>query len=144
MNREEIKDVLPHREPMLLVDEVLPNADGTVTGYYTVRGDEFFLQGHFPNNPIVPGVILCEMAAQCSCLIVAEEIKGKTVVYAGMNDVRFKKPVLVGDTVAFTCKPIKKIRNFYFMSAEGRVDGKTVLKGEFSFAAVDPAKIQKA
>ena len=69
MNREEIKEILPHRKPMLLVDEVVLNDDGSATGYYNVRGDEFFLQGHFPDNPIVPGVIQCEMMAQSACIL---------------------------------------------------------------------------
>ncbi len=140
MNREEIKEILPHREPMLLVDEIHPNEDGTVTGYYTVRGDEFFLRGHFPGNPIVPGVMLCEMAAQCSCLLMADEVRGKTTLYAGMNNVKFKNPVRVGDRVAFTCTHLKKFGVFHFMSAVGKVGEKVVLKGEFSFALVDPEK----
>ncbi len=143
MTKEEIKEILPHREPMLLVDEVVENGDGTVTGKYTVRGDEFFLQGHFPDNPIVPGVILCEMAAQSSCLLMAEKVKGKTTLYAGMNDVKFKGMVRVGDTVEFTCEAIRSVRMFHFIKAEGRVGDKVVLKGEFSFALVDPEKAKR-
>ncbi len=142
MTREEIKEILPHREPMLLVDEIHDNGDGTVTGSYTVRGDEFFLQGHFPNNPIVPGVILCEMAAQCSCLLMADKVKGKTTLYAGMNNVKFKNPVRIGDRVDFTCQAIKSMGVFHFMKAEGYVGDKVVLKGEFSFALIDPEKIK--
>ncbi len=144
MNREEIKELLPHREPMLLVDEVIRNEDGTVTGRYTVRGDEFFLRGHFPDNPIVPGVILCEIAAQCSCLLVADKLKGKTALYAGMKNVKFKHPVRVGDIVEFTCTAIKSFGAFHFMKAEGYVGGRVALKGEFSFALVDPAKARQA
>ncbi len=125
---------------MLLVDEIEQNEDGTVTGRYTVRGDEFFLQGHFPGNPIVPGVMLCEMAAQCSCLLVADKVKGKTTLYAGMNNVKFKSPVRVGDTVEFVCSFVKAISVFHFMKAEGYVGDRCVLKGEFSFALVDPEK----
>ena len=90
MEREEIKTILPHREPMLLVDEVNLNEDGSATGYYTVRGDEFFLQGHFPGNPIVPGVIQCEMMAQSACIMFAEKMREKNCipVYTGLDKVK--------------------------------------------------------
>ena len=140
MTKEEIKGIIPHREPMLLVDEIHENGDGTVTGSYTVRGDEFFLQGHFPGNPIVPGVILCEMAGQCSCLLLAEGVKGKTTLYAGMDKVKFKNPVRVGDKVEFRCERTRTIGPFYFMRAEGKVGEKVVLKGEFSFVLIDNEK----
>lgn len=137
MNREEIKEILPHREPMLLVDEIVMNEDGTCTGKYTVKGDEYFLQGHFPGYPVVPGVILCEMASQSSCLIMADKIKGKLTFFIGMNNVKFKNQVTVGDTVEFTCEFLRNKLNIYFMKAEGRVNGKLAMSGEFSFALID-------
>ena len=129
---------------MLLVDKIHQNEDGTVTGSYHVRGDEFFLQGHFPGNPIVPGVMLCEMAAQCSCLLMADKVRGKTTLYAGMNNVKFKNPVRIGDTVEFTCAHIRSIGPFHFMKAEGKNAGKLALKGEFSFALLDNDKVKNA
>ncbi len=143
MTKEQIKEILLHREPMLLVDEIHENEDGTVTGEYTVRGDEFFLKGHFPDNPIVPGVILCEMAAQCSCLLVGEELKGKVAVYAGMNKVKFKSLVRPGDTVKFTCAKLKSFGVFQFMKAEGYVGDRVALTGEFSFALLDPSQAEQ-
>lgn len=99
MNREEIKQLLPHREPMLLLDEVELNEDGAAVGKYTVRGDEFFLQGHFPGNPIVPGVIQCEMIAQTAVVLIPDS-KGSTPLYTGLNNVKFKNPLLPGDTAS--------------------------------------------
>ena len=137
MDKDEIKEIIPHREPMLLVEEVVQNEDGSTTGYYTVKGDEFFLQGHFPNNPVVPGVILCEMTAQSACAIFLNgELKGKTPVFTGINNVKFRKQVKPGDTVELRCSLVKKKIPFYWINGEARVEGKVVMSGEFSFAAV--------
>ena len=83
MKREELKEYLPHREPMLLVDEIEIDDDGICHATYEVRGDEFFCQGHFPDNPVVPGVILCEIMAQSCALLVKDEIKEKLPLYNG-------------------------------------------------------------
>lgn len=136
MNREEIKKIIPHREPMLLVDEAFQDEDGAARGKYTVRGDEWFLQGHFPGNPIVPGVVLCEMAAQCCAVLFAGAAVGKTPLYAGLNNVKFKRPVKPGDTVEFILT-VEKIRGpFFFTKGRGFVNGEICLSGEFSFALV--------
>lgn len=92
MNREEIKNYLPHREPMLLVDDMTIEGD-TAIGHYHVRGDEHFLQGHFPDYPVVPGVILCEIMGQCSSILMLDELPGRLTFYAGMDKVRFKNQV---------------------------------------------------
>ena len=102
MNREEIMNVIPHRDDMLLLDEAWTDEDGIAHGKYTVRGDEWFLKGHFPGNPVVPGVVLCEITAQASCVLIQNEIKGRTPYYAGIDKVRFRKMVRPGDMLEIT------------------------------------------
>ncbi|WP_029233354.1 3-hydroxyacyl-ACP dehydratase FabZ [Butyrivibrio sp. VCB2006] len=138
MNREEIKTILPHREPMLLLDEVILNEDGTATGYYKVRGDEFFLQGHFPDNPIVPGVIQCEMMAQSACILFADKMKQEGVlpVYTGLDKVRFRGMIRPGDNIKIQVKLKRESHPLYALSGEISVDGKKCMSGEFSFAIV--------
>lgn len=138
MNRDALKTILPHREPMLLVDEAEKNADGSATGRYTVCGDEWFLKGHFPENPVVPGVILCEMMAQTCCVLFANENHPpKTPYFTGLNKVKFREKVLPGDTLEITCKLTASKPPFYFAKGVGKVNKKTAVSGEFSFALLD-------
>lgn len=137
MKREAIKKLLPHREPMLLVDEAALDEQGRAVGRYTVKGDEWFLQGHFPGNPVVPGVILCEIMAQSCCVLFAEEAVGKTPYYTGLDKVKFRRKVLPGDTIEMTCEVTKHKGPFYFVSGKGTVQGELAISAEFSFALID-------
>jgi 3-hydroxyacyl-[acyl-carrier-protein] dehydratase len=134
MNREEIMGILPHRDHMLLLDDA-EELDGTAVGHYTVRGDEFFLKGHFPGNPIVPGVILCEILAQSACVLMRGAMgEGQLPVYTGLNNVKFRSPVRPGDTVEARCRIRRAKHPFYFAEGTVTVDGRTCVSAEFSFA----------
>ncbi len=137
MDQEAIKKILPHREAMLLVEEV--EVDGeTAVGRYHVRGDEWFLQGHFPGRPVVPGVILCEMMAQATCVLLGEGIApGTTPYFTSMDAVRFKAPVRPGDTFVSRCKITRVKKPFYFAEGEGYVGDTLAVKAGFSFALIE-------
>jgi len=136
MNKEEIKTILPHRDNMLLLDEAYVE-DGKSYGKYTVRGDEWFLKGHFPENPVVPGVILCEILAQSACVLLEGAVtEGATPYFTGISNARFKTPVKPNDTVETQCEITKAKPPFYFASGQINVGGKLCIKAEFSFAIV--------
>lgn len=137
MNREEIMRILPHRAPMLLVDDV-ENEDGTAVGHYHVRCDEFFLQGHFPGHPVVPSVILCEILAQSACILLQDIMTaGRLPVYTGLNQVKFRAPVRPGDTVETRCR-IKRVKHpFYFAEGTVTVGERLCVSAEFSFAITE-------
>ena len=136
MNKEEIKKILPHREPMLLVDEV-ELIDGRAVGKCHVTGEEWFLKGHFPGNPVVPGVILCEMLGQSACVLMSESMTdGSTPYFTGLDKVKFRTPVKPGDTFETQCEITKFRGDFYFAKGKGFVDGKLAVSAEFSFALV--------
>ena len=137
MDREELKTILPHRDNMLLLDAVEREED-IAHGYLKIKGDEWFLQGHFPGNPVVPGVILCEILAQSVCVLIGDGLpEGATPMYTGLNNVRFKSPVRPGDLFETKCRLTRVKKPFYFAEGTGYVDGKLCIKAEFSFAVVE-------
>ena len=148
MNKEELMTILPHRDDMLLVEEAelteVPDGEGTKLvskGKYHVRGDEFFLRGHFTGNPVVPGVILCEMLAQSSCMLFKDHMKeGMISMFTGLKEVKFKNPVKPGDTFETECEIVKQKPPFFFAKGKGYVDGKVCIQAEFSFALVKDDK----
>ena len=142
MDREEIKQILPHREPMLLVDWTEGNSEG-IRATYHVTGEEFFVQGHFPDFPVVPGVIICEIMAQSCTLILGDKLKGHTPFYAGLDKVRFKHMVRPGDTIEITAKPVSIRGSLFVISAQATVDGHLACKGELSFFLMENKDLAK-
>ena len=136
MNREEIMKIIPHRDNMLLLDEVTAEGE-TAHGKLTITGEEFFLKGHFPGNPVVPGVILCEILAQSACVLLSGKAEGKTPFFTTLDKVKFKHPVRPGDTYETECSIVRSKGPFYFCEGKGTVNGKLAVKAEFSFALVD-------
>lgn len=136
MNREEIMEWLPHRDDMLLLDEAWREGD-EACARYRVRGDEFFLRGHFPGNPIVPGVIQCEILAQSACVLLADAMsEGKIPMYTGMDSVRFRTPVRPGDVLETRCRIIREEPPFYFAKGSAKVGDRVCITAEFSFAVI--------
>jgi 3-hydroxyacyl-[acyl-carrier-protein] dehydratase len=135
LGRREIEEILPHREPFLLVDEVLELVPGErVVARRTVTDDD--CAGHFPGNPIMPGVKMVEALAQCGAVAVLAqpENKGKLALFAGIDDVRFKRLVRPGDVLLLECDveavrgPIGKGK------VRATVDGELAVRGMLTFA----------
>ncbi|MBQ8507785.1 MAG: 3-hydroxyacyl-ACP dehydratase FabZ [Clostridia bacterium] len=134
MNREEIMNILPHRNSMLLLDEAWLDEEGVARGKYTARGNEWFFDGHFPGNPVMPGVVQCEIIAQASCMLLQDLLAGgKTAYYAGIDKVRFRRMVRPGDVLELSATLLRSKMNVYVVRGEARVGGEVCTMGEFSF-----------
>ena len=103
LNIEQIKEIIPHRDPMLMVDSIeeMDIEAGTVTGTKHVTGDELFFKGHFPGNPVMPGVFIIEALAQtgATAILSREEFRGKTGYFASWDKIKFRRMVRPGDTL---------------------------------------------
>jgi 3-hydroxyacyl-[acyl-carrier-protein] dehydratase len=139
-----IRQIIPHRYPFLLVDRINALKPGkSASGIKNVSANEQFFQGHFPDYPVMPGVLIVEAIAQVGAvaLLSLDEHKGKIAFFAGINNVRFKRQVKPGDTLKLEVE-LKQVRRG-IGSGEGvaTVDGEVACKGEFMFAiAPDPNK----
>ena len=135
--RDEIERILPHREPFLLIDEVLELEPGArVAARKFVRPDEWYLAGHFPGRPVMPGVLIVEALAQTGAVAVLskEENRGKLALFAGIDELRFRRVVEPGDELALTCE-LDRVRGPIGRGkASARVAGDLAVRGTLTFA----------
>ena len=139
LNKEGIKNIIPQREPFLMIDEVEEYVPGeSATAYKHVDENEYYFKGHFPGNPIMPGVLIVESLAQTGAVAILsmEENKGKNALFGGIDKIRFKKQVVPGDILKLEVKIIKRKGPIGIGEAIATVDGKVAAKGELTFAVV--------
>ena len=139
LDKEGIKNIIPQREPFLMIDEVEEYIPGeSATAYKYVDESEYYFKGHFPGKPIMPGVLIVESLAQTGAVAILsmEENKGKNALFGGIDKIRFKKQVVPGDTLKLEVKIIKRKGPIGVGEAIATVDGKVAAKGELTFAVV--------
>lgn len=139
LKKEEIEQIIPQREPFLMIDEVEECKPGeSAIAYKKVREDEWYLKGHFPGNPIMPGVLIVESLAQTGAVAILslEENKGKNALFGGIDKMKFKKVVVPGDVLKLEVNIIKKKGPIGVGEAKATVKDKIVAKGELTFALV--------
>ena len=136
MSREQIEKAIPHRPPMLLVDEIVSRTDDTIVTKKTFQPEEFFLQGHYPGQPIGPGVILCEATVQSGAVLLSGLTAGISgvPVLTRMNEVKFRRVVRPGETIEMTVKLNERLGDAYFLTGTAKVDGQTAARLEFACA----------
>src|SRR4030042_304844 len=130
-----IMDVLPHRYPFLFVDRIVELDEGKrIVGIKNVSINEPFFQGHFPGQPIMPGVLILEAMAQVGGILAylsnEEEMKNKLIYFIGLDRVRFRKTVVPGDQIIFDLTMLKRKMKMYIMAGRATVDGKLVAEAE--------------
>ncbi len=139
LNKDEIKEIIPQREPFLMIDEVEEYTPGIgATAYKYVNEEEWYFKGHFPGNPIMPGVLITESLAQTGAIAILSvpENKGKNALFGGINNMKFKKMVVPGDKLKLEVKIIKQKGPIGVGEAIATVDGQIAAKGELTFAIV--------
>lgn len=140
MKRDELMKLLPHRDGMLLLDSA-ELIDGAAHGKKLITGEEWFLKGHFPGDPVVPGVILIEIMAQSACVLLAGEPDGvRSTLLTGVERARFRAVVRPGATVETECRLTRSKKPFYFAKGRVSVGGRVCAEAEFSFAVYGESK----
>ena len=146
MSTDEIERLIPHRKPMLLVDEIVSRSESKIVCKKTFHADEFFVQGHFPGQPIVPGVIQCECCLQAGAILLAADAfgesgtqtEGNVPVATRMDSVKFKRMVRPGDTVEIQVTLNDQVSNAYFLTGKMLVSGKLAARLDFACSLAKP------
>ena len=137
MDIKQIMEIIPHRQPFLLIDRVTEMVPGqSIKGYKNISYNEPYFAGHFPGEPVMPGALIVEALAQTGAVAILskEENKGKTAYFAGINSAKFKKKVLPGDVLILETEIIKEKGPIGVGSGKAYVDGKLVCQAELTFA----------
>lgn len=139
LDNKQIQEIIPHRYPFLLVDKVLEMGNGKAKGIKNVSANEPFFQGHFPSNPIMPGVLIVEALAQVGAVLALsmEENKGKLAVFTGMNNFKFRRQVKPGDTLLLEAELGSFRHGMGKASVKATVEGEIAAVGEIGFAIVE-------
>ena len=143
MDINRIMEVLPHRYPMLLVDRIIEMNEEKVVGIKCVTINEQFFQGHYPGQPIMPGVLIVESLAQTGAMFIlihVDNLETKVPYFVKIDKVKFRKSVMPGDVLRNECKLIEHKGNIFVLDAKAYVDGKVVCEGELTAAIVDRDK----
>ena len=139
---DEIKKILPHRAPFLLVDRIIEiDPFKSATGIKNVTYNEPQFRGHFPHQAIMPGVLILEAMAQVGgiAMLYPEENRGKIALFGVMDNIKFKKPVVPGDQLVMKAELMKVHGDYGRLHAESFVDGVFAAQGDFTFALQQPA-----
>ena len=129
-------EVLPHRGPMLLLDTMCLDADGVCHATYRIPDSPFYCDGHFPGNPIVPGVILCEIMAQACSQLFVEVFKENLVMYRGLDAAKFRGTVRPGDLCEISTRLLESKGGLYVCDASLSVGGRRCAQARITLAAV--------
>ena len=146
LNKEQIKDIIPHRDPFLLIDEIVELEPGVrAVGKKYLRPDEFWFAGHFPQEPVQPGVLTIEMLAQTGavCSLSLPENKGRIAYFAGIDKAKFRNKAVPGDTLTLEVEVIKVRGPLAVCKAVATVDGRKIVTAELTSMLGDapaPAK----
>ncbi|MGE0760700.1 MAG: 3-hydroxyacyl-ACP dehydratase FabZ family protein [Pirellulaceae bacterium] len=134
MSLDRIQAAIPHRPPMLLVDDIVSQTDDRIVARKTFRADEFFFQGHYPGFPLVPGVILCEAAMQAGAILLSRFVEsGRGVpVATRLQDVKFKRMIRPDDTIEMDVVLKERLADAFFLTAKVTCESKVAVRFDFA------------